>query len=306
MAISRRQPKRQVVHRFDQRSQYASPTFGKRCRKAGIVQAMGAARSLQLDDSVSSTPLLIGLAERFSKVLARLELPSPTAGGVDYSSGKEWSTRRPTPVPCRLRRLLGVAGPLGPQVVLALAAALSCGDETIPPEPPEPTRVTVSPSSLRFTALGDTARLSAHVHDQYGELMTGAAVTWASTDGSVAVVDSEGLVRSAGNGEAVVTATAGSASASDSATVMVAQVVSKVIVTPGEATLTLLGDTARLSALGRGRGRVGDRRCHLRLDVERLGGGHGGLGGTCHSRKAVWALPAGLRSQSGPVISAVR
>ena len=136
---------------------------------------------------------------------------------------------------------------LRPAVVLTLAAALSCGgDETIPPDPPEPTRVTVSPGSLQFAALRDTARLSAQVHDQYGDLMADAAVTWASSDASVASVDSEGLVRSVGNGEAVVTATSGSAA--DSATVTVAQMVSAVGVSPAALEFSALGDTLRLAA----------------------------------------------------------
>ena len=136
---------------------------------------------------------------------------------------------------------------LRPAVVLTLAAALSCGgDETIPPDPPEPTRVAVSPSSLGFAALGDTLRLSAQVHDQYGDLMADAAVTWVSSDASVASVDSEGLVRSIGNGEAVVTAMAGSVS--DSADVTVAQVVSAVTVSPATVRLTVLGGTLQLAA----------------------------------------------------------
>ena len=136
---------------------------------------------------------------------------------------------------------------LRPAVDLTLAAALSCGgDETIPPDPPEPARVTVSPSSLEFAALRDTARLSAQVHDQYGDLMADAAVTWASSDASVASVDSEGLVPSVGNGEPVVTATAGSAAGS--ATVTVAQVVSSVGVSLAALEFSALGDTLRLAA----------------------------------------------------------
>ena len=134
-----------------------------------------------------------------------------------------------------------------PAAVLTLVAALACGgDETIPPDPPEPTRVTVSPSSLDFAALQDTARLSAQVHDQFGDLMADAAVTWASSDASVASVGSEGLVRSVGDGEAVVVAKAGSAS--DSATVTVAQVVSSVGVSPAALEFSALGDTLGLEA----------------------------------------------------------
>ena len=135
---------------------------------------------------------------------------------------------------------------LRPAVVLTLAAALSCGgDETIPPDPPEPARVTVSPSSLEFAALRDTARLSAQVHDQYGGLMADAAVAWASSDASVASVDSDGLVESVGNGEAAVTATAGSAAGG--AAVTVAQVVNTIALTPAADTL-MAGDTLRLIA----------------------------------------------------------
>ena len=137
--------------------------------------------------------------------------------------------------------------PLRPAVVLALAAALSCGgDETIPPDPPEPARVTVSPSSLEFAALRDTARLSAQVHDQYGGLMADAAVTWASSDASVAPVDGSGLVTAAGNGAATITATAGSASGT--AAVTVAQVASSVGVSPAALEFSALGDTLRLAA----------------------------------------------------------
>ena len=134
-----------------------------------------------------------------------------------------------------------------PAVVLALAGALSCaGDEAMPPDPPEPARVTVSPGSLELAALGDTARLSAQVHDQYGDLMADAAVTWASGDASVASVDLDGLVESVGNGEAVVVAKAGSAA--DSAEVTVAQVVSAVTVSPEVLEFSALGDTLRLRA----------------------------------------------------------
>ena len=134
---------------------------------------------------------------------------------------------------------------LCPGAVLALAAALSCGDETMP-DPPEPARVTVGASSLEFAALQDTARLSAQVHDQYGDLMADGAVTWASSDASVASVDSEGLVRSVGNGEAVVTATAGSVSGTAEAAV--AQVVTAVNMSPELLEFSALGDTLRLEA----------------------------------------------------------
>ena len=183
----------------------------------------------------------------------------PTAPDTWFGLGRVSAPRGPKRTSRQEGRIMAPAVPsqevfssprrwrLRPAVVLTLAAALSCGgDETIPPDPPEPARVTVSPSSLEFAALRDTARLSAQVHDQYGGLMADAAVTWASSDASVAPVDSEGLVRSVGNGEAAVTATAGSAA--DSATVTVAQVVSSVGVSPAALEFSALGDTLRLAA----------------------------------------------------------
>ena len=76
--------------------------------------------------------------------------------------------------------------------------------------------------------------------------MSGAAVTWTSSDASVAVVDASGLVTAAGNGTATITASAGAASGT--AVVTVTQAASSVEVEPAEATLAALGDTVRLAA----------------------------------------------------------
>ena len=130
-------------------------------------------------------------------------------------------------------------------LVTVTATAASCGDPT-PPEPPRPTGITVSPTSLRFSAVADTFRLTAKVHDQHGNVITGATVTWASDETSVATVDASGLVRSVGNGEATVTATVGSVSGN--AEVTVAQVVSAVHVSPETLEFSALGDTLRLGA----------------------------------------------------------
>ena len=105
--------------------------------------------------------------------------------------------------------------------------------------------VAVSPASLHFTALGDTLRLGAEAFDANGHPVEGAAFSWASGDESVAAVDSAGLVRSAGNGGAAVTATSGSAA--DTVEVEVAQVVAAVAVSPVGDTL-VEGETRELAA----------------------------------------------------------
>ena len=135
-------------------------------------------------------------------------------------------------------------------VMLSLAVwASGCGDGAVeppPPDPPRPATVTVTPPTAELSALGATVRLSAEVRDQNGRVMAGAAVTWASSNTSVATVDASGLVTAASNGAATITATAGSASGT--AAVTVAQVVSAVGVTPASDTIVAFGDTVRLVA----------------------------------------------------------
>ena len=133
--------------------------------------------------------------------------------------------------------------------LLAAMLAYACGDggtePSPPPDPPRPTTVTVTPATAELTALGATVQLSAEVRDQNGQVMVGVAVTWSSSDASVAAVAASGLVTAAGNGTATITAMAGSVSGS--ATVTVAQEISAVKVTPAADTL-LVTDTLRLSA----------------------------------------------------------
>ena len=133
-------------------------------------------------------------------------------------------------------------------VVVIAMLMLSCGDGAIEPQPPAPvpTTVTVNPGSAALSIFGETARFTAEVRDQNGQVMAGAAVAWTSSDDAVATVDGSGLVTAAGNGTATITATAGSASGT--ASVTVAQAPDSVAVAPAEATITALGDTLRLSA----------------------------------------------------------
>ena len=132
-----------------------------------------------------------------------------------------------------------------------LAASLwanACGDGATDPPPPElsrPTTVAVSPDTVQLTALDATVRLAVEVRDQYGQVMSSATVTWASSSGPVATVDGSGLVTAVGNGMTTVTATSGEASGS--AAVTVEQIVTTVAVSPGTDTL-VAGDTLRLRA----------------------------------------------------------
>ena len=110
---------------------------------------------------------------------------------------------------------------------------------------PVPTTVTVTPDSVVFTAIGQTEQLSAEVRDQIGRAMVGVAVSWSSSDTTVAAVDSAGLVTAAGIGVTAVTATVGEVSGV--ALVTVEQSAGSVIVSPPADTIAP-GDTLRLVA----------------------------------------------------------
>ena len=97
---------------------------------------------------------------------------------------------------------------------VAVALANGCGNADAPTSPPAPVPagVAVSPATVELDALGATVKLTAEVMDQEGRVMADATVTWGSGDSTVATVDATGLVTAAGNGEATITASAGSAS----------------------------------------------------------------------------------------------
>lgn len=64
--------------------------------------------------------------------------------------------------------------------------------------------VTVYPTSISFTVKGTTEQLVATVYPESAQTKT---VTWSSSDDSIAIVDSNGLVTPKGNGNAIITCT---------------------------------------------------------------------------------------------------
>ena len=113
-------------------------------------------------------------------------------------------------------------------------------------EDPRPTVVKVTPEVVQLTALEATQPLNAQVFDQYGETMSGVAVTWTSDGGAVATVDQSGLVSAVGNGHATITATA--EPASGTATVTVNQLASAVTVSPGVDSMRVGDEPLQLTA----------------------------------------------------------
>ena len=109
-----------------------------------------------------------------------------------------------------------------------------------------PDSVTLSPTSLSFASLGDTATITPTVKDAHDSTIVSPTVTWASSDTTAATVSAAGLVTAVANGTATITATSGSVSGT--AAVTVTQGASSITVSPDSLSFASLTDTATLVA----------------------------------------------------------
>ena len=98
------------------------------------------------------------------------------------------------------------------EVEITATSSGVAGRATVTVAAPAATTVAVEPDDVTFQTIGDTVRMAAEVRDQIGRVMEGAAVSWRSADGTVAAVDSTGLVTALANGTTTITAMAGEAS----------------------------------------------------------------------------------------------
>lgn len=117
-------------------------------------------------------------------------------------------------------------------VCLMAGGGFACGSETTNPPQPVPTSLALSTTSVNFAALGATQQVAAVVRDQNDQPITGATVTFASSNLGVATVSPTGLITAVANGSANVTVTHGSLSGQIA--VSVAQVVTEVVKTAGD------------------------------------------------------------------------
>ena len=113
--------------------------------------------------------------------------------------------------------------------------------------------VEMSPSSTTFHSIDDTESLTVAVKDANGHAISGATITWSSSDETVATVSLDGLVTAIGDGTATITGTAtrDGVSAEGTASVTVRQRVYIVDVEPGLTTLFSIGDTVSLTAVAK-------------------------------------------------------
>ncbi len=112
----------------------------------------------------------------------------------------------------------------------------------------EPTRVGMERDFFQLFALAGTIRMEAVAYDDADNLVAvGSDFAWASSAGTVATVDSTGLVTAVGNGRSTISATVSGMTAE--AVVEVAQrAVEFRGIAPAEVALQALGDTTRLTA----------------------------------------------------------
>ena len=108
--------------------------------------------------------------------------------------------------------------------------AFACGESTSPLEQ-IPASITLVPSEITLTSLGDTETLTATVRDAVGNILD-TTVTFESSDENVATIDPNGVVTAIGIGEARATATLGSLLRSSD--VMVSQVGTEITKVSGD------------------------------------------------------------------------
>ena len=139
--------------------------------------------------------------------------------------------------------------------------------------------MTISPSTLALTFLGESVRLTASVRDQNGQPFN-TTVVWSSADPSVATTSASGDVTAAGNGTTTVNASAGSASAAVAVTVQ--QVASQVTIVSGDGQTETVGAALANPLVAQSSDAGGTGSVHGSLvlheqseDLQRFAGGDG-------------------------------
>src|SRR5437899_1369508 len=141
-------------------------------------------------------------------------------------------------------QLVAYRGTLGADAVFG-ALSNTVSGTTAAGAPKPVASVTVSPTSASVLQ-GQTLQLTATIKDSAGNVLSGRAVTWTSSDASVATVSSSGLVGAVAAGSVTITAT--SEGRSGTAAIVVANTpVASVVVSPASAGV-LVGGTVQLAA----------------------------------------------------------
>lgn len=206
-----------------------------------MVATSGAARDSipvsvhQTVASIAMSPASLTLAT-LSRVATVTATPLDSAGHPVAGAAVTWASRTPsvatvstsgavTAVANGTSRIVATAGTVADSIVTTVNQVAAT--------------VTVSPKSASFTALGQSAALTATATDSAGYSLSTPGFQWITRNASVASVTGAGVVNAVGNGTTRIVAKSGTGA--DSATVNVQQVV---------ASLTLARDTVYLPSIG--------------------------------------------------------
>lgn len=219
----------------------------------GIVAVVVAALLVACDDPIPTpVPTTVTVSPSSADLAALGETVQLTATVKDQNGNTmrhiavTWSSSAEGIVTVNAQGLITAAGN-GRATITARAETVS-GDAAVTVEQ-VPAAMVLDPDSLTFMALGDTATLEAYVVDANGYPIVDAGVAWSSDNTDIALVTAEGLVTSAGNGRATVTAM--SQDVSRTAAVTVEQAPATVTLDPDSLSFVALGDTLRLAAVAR-------------------------------------------------------
>lgn len=141
---------------------------------------------------------------------------SVSGGGGSVSSA---TSRTDDSGYAEITRVLGVV--VGQNRTTAFVSGLTPVEFTSTAQAGPPASVSVTPSELALE-VGEDASMQAAVRDRYGNPVSGASVTWASSNPGVATVDGQGRVVGLGAGTAGVTASTATAAGVISGSTMTA------------------------------------------------------------------------------------
>lgn len=119
--------------------------------------------------------------------------------------------------------------------------------------------ITLVPSVVTLTAIGETEQLAASVYDVSGQPFNDAEVSWFSSNPAIVSVDTHGLLTAVSNGTVLIEARSNGQTASSAVTVM--QSASRIEITPMMVILSSVDETVQLAA------RVRDGNGHPIVDA---------------------------------------
>ncbi len=188
---------------------------------------------------------------------------SVSGGGGSVSSS---TSRTDDSGYAEVTRVLGVV--VGQNRTTAFVSGLPPVEFSSTAQAGPPASVSVTPSELAL-AVGEDATMQAAVRDRYGNPVTGASITWASSDAAVAAVDGQGRVVGLGAGTAGVTASTATAAGVISASTMTAASPTAQAMSAG---LGGISSAPASAAAGVSTVRVTDGGANYPAEVNRTGG----------------------------------